>query len=210
MPYDIVGGDYYAIESLDENRYGFLLADMEGHGVAAGLYTIHLSNLWNKHYPLLDNPADFVATINNELHKVVDNESSFATAICGLIDANNGVLRLVGAGGPPPLIIKPNGDIERLFVSGLILGIMEDVPYEDQTAQLAPGDSLLLVSDGAFEIHNSEGELLDVDGFIRLLKKLDYPQTHLKMDLLEQELLKFSNEIRLQDDVTIIEIKFLG
>lgn len=119
-------------------------------------------------------------------------------------------MRVVGAGGPPPLKIKPNGDIEQLFVSGLVLGIMEDVPYEDQTAQLTPGDSLLLVSDGAFEIHNSESELLDVDGFIRLLQKLDYPQTPLEMDALEQELLKFSNEIRLQDDVTIIEIKFIG
>ena len=102
------------------------------------------------------------------------------------------------------------GDIEQLFVSGLVLGVMADVPYEERTAHLDPGDSLLLVSDGAFEIHNSEGELLDVDGFIRLLQKLDYPQMPLKMDALEQKLPKFSNEIRLQDDVTIIEMKFLG
>ena len=45
MPYDIVGGDYYAIQPLDSDRYGFLLADMEGHGVAAALYTMHLSIL---------------------------------------------------------------------------------------------------------------------------------------------------------------------
>ena len=207
MPYDIVGGDYYAINSIDKDRYGFLLADMEGHGVAAGLYTIHLSNLWNKYHQLLKNPVEFTSVVNNELGQVVDDEGSFATAICGVIDVHTGILRVVGAGGPPPLKISPNGEIEQLFVSGLVLGVMNDVQYEELTAQLQPGDSLLLVSDGAFEIHNSEDELLEVDGFINLLKKLDYPQIPLKMEDLEQELLKFSNEIRLQDDVTIIEIR---
>jgi len=43
---DIVGGDYYAIQPLDVDRYGFLLADMEGHGIAAALYAMHLNILW--------------------------------------------------------------------------------------------------------------------------------------------------------------------
>jgi len=210
MPYDIVGGDYYAVNSLDEDRYGFLLADMEGHGVAAGLYTIHLSNLWNKHHELLKNPAEFITVVNNELGQVVENEDSFATAICGLIDAKTGMLRLVGSGGPPPFKINAKGDFEQLYVSGLVLGVMQDVQYKERIVQLDPGDSLLLVSDGAFEIHNSKNELLDTDGLNNLLKKLNYPQTPLNMEALEQELLKFSNEIRLQDDVTIIEINFLG
>lgn len=51
--YDIVGGDYYAIQPLDENRYGFLLADMEGHGMAAALHAMHLSIQWNRHFQLL-------------------------------------------------------------------------------------------------------------------------------------------------------------
>jgi sigma-B regulation protein RsbU (phosphoserine phosphatase) len=48
MPHDILGGDYYAMQQLDENRFGFMLADSEGHGVAAALYTMHLSmrNCW--------------------------------------------------------------------------------------------------------------------------------------------------------------------
>ena len=210
MPYDIVGGDYYAINSLDEDRYGFLLADMEGHGVAAGLYTIHLSNLWNKHNELLKNPVEFTTVVNNELGQVVDNEGSFATAICGVINASTGMLNLVGSGGPPPFKVNAKGDFEQLYVSGLVLGVMKDVQYEERAAQLDPGDSLLLVSDGAFEIHNSKDELLDIDGFKNLLKKLNYPKTPLNMETLEQELLMFSNEIRLQDDVTIIEIRYLG
>ena len=87
---------------------------------------------------------------------------------------------------------------------------MEDVPYEEQTAQLEPGDSLLLFSDGAFEIHNAKDELLGVDGLAGILKSLGYPQIPLDMGALAEELLEFSNEIRLQDDIAIIEMRFLG
>jgi serine phosphatase RsbU (regulator of sigma subunit) len=87
---------------------------------------------------------------------------------------------------------------------------MDDVPYQEQTVQLEPGDSLLLFSDCAFEIHNAEDELLGVDGLARILKSLDYPQTALNMGVLAEELLKFSNDIRLQDDIAIIEMRFLG
>jgi sigma-B regulation protein RsbU (phosphoserine phosphatase) len=87
---------------------------------------------------------------------------------------------------------------------------MEDVPYEEQILELEPGDSLLLFSDGAFEIRNAKDELLGVDGLIKILTNLDYPQKQLKMDHLQEELLKFSNDIRLQDDLTIIEVRFWG
>ena len=89
---------------------------------------------------------------------------------------------------------------------------MEDIPqeiqYKEQTMQLLAGDSAVLFSDGAFEIENARDEMLGVDGFLEILKNLDYPKTQLSMDVLEKELLKFSNDIRLQDDITIIEIRF--
>ena len=89
-------------------------------------------------------------------------------------------------------------------------GIMEDVPYKKQVVELEPGDSLLLFSDGAFEIRNARDELLGVDGLAQILTGFDYPQNQLNMDELQEELLKFSNDIRLQDDVTIIEVRFWG
>ena len=87
---------------------------------------------------------------------------------------------------------------------------MEDVPYKEEVVELEPGDSLLLFSDGAFEICNARDELLGVDGLARILTGLNYPQNQLNMGELQEELLKFSNEIRLQDDITIIEVLFWG
>lgn len=210
MPHDIVGGDYYAIQTLDENRYGFLLADMEGHGVAAALYAMHLSILWSRHFHLLKSPADFTAAVNAALIEIFGSVVTFATAMCGVIDIPEATLCFTGAGGPTPLIIHENWTVDQPKSTGPPLGIMEDILYEEKTVKLESGDSILLFSDGAIEIQNAENEWLGNEGFTRILKSLDYPAKKLRMDSLEEELLKFSNDIRLQDDITIIEVRFTG
>lgn len=213
MAYDTVGGDYYAVKALDADRYGFLLADMEGHGVAAALHTMHLSMLWERHFELMGKPAQFAAMINKELVRIFNNINTFAAAICGVIDVRSATLRFAGAGGPPPLIMAANGDPKKLQSSGLPFGFTEDIPeavaYQEQTVPLKAGDAILMFSDGAFEIHNASNEMLGVDGFINILKELNYPREPLNMAALELALLKFSNDIRLQDDVTILEARFL-
>ncbi len=205
-PHDIVGGDYLAIRQLDSDRYGFLLADAMGHGVAAALYTMHLSSLWSRYCHLLPNPAAFAAKVNNELGRVVKDES-FATAVCGMIDAAARTLRFAAAGAPPVVIFRAGGQVEQIECPGLPFGIMDDAGYEEAAVELAAGDRLLLFSDGAFEVHNAEGELLGVDGLVRILKRLGYPEASLNAEALEKELLTFSNAIRLDDDVTLIEVR---
>jgi serine phosphatase RsbU (regulator of sigma subunit) len=205
-----VGGDYYAVKQLDKDRYGFLLADMEGHGLVAALYTMHLGIVWNQHYQLLENPAEFASQVNRELVRIFGGVVTFAAAICGVITASTGTVRLAGAGGPSPLVIHADQNHKTIKAPGPPLGVMEDVPYQEKTAELEPGDSLLLFSDGAFEIHNAKDELLGIDGLAGILKSLGYPKTPLNMGSVAEELLKFSNDIRLQDDIAIMEIRFLG
>jgi sigma-B regulation protein RsbU (phosphoserine phosphatase) len=151
-------------------------------------------------------PAEFAAAVNNELAQVVKGES-FAAAICGVIDAAKRTLRFSAAGGPPVVVVRSGGGFEQIASSGLPFGMMEDSEYEEVEAQLAAGDGLLMFSDGAFEVPNAQGELLGVEGLIRILKGLGYPATSIKGEAVEEELLKFSNAIRLDDDITFIEVR---
>ena len=137
-PHDIVGGDYFAIGQLDPDHYAFLLADAMGHGVAAALHTMHLSSLWGRFHSLLVRPAEFSATVNNELGKVVKDES-FATAICGVIDAKGKTIRFSSAGGPPLVVFRAGGGLEQLESTGFPFGMMEDAEYEEVVAEFDRG-----------------------------------------------------------------------
>ena len=207
IPREIVGGDYYAIKNLGDNRYGLILADVMGHGIAAALYTMHLSSLWNRYHPLLKNPVEFLGRVNKELAVVVKQEGSFATAVCGLVDLNKNVFRFASAGGPEIVLFHTDGTYESSNSGGLPLGLMSDTGYEEFSTEFHQGDSFLLFSDGAVEIENAEGKMLGSEGLIEILKSRDYPQSPLKMEALEDALLKYSNSIRLEDDLTIIEVR---
>jgi sigma-B regulation protein RsbU (phosphoserine phosphatase) len=206
-PHDIVGGDYVALRQLDSNHYGFMLADVMGHGIAAALNTMHLSSLWSRFCHMLEQPARFAEMVNNELTKVVKDES-FATAVCGIIDARNRRLRVAAAGGPPMVVFHADGNASQIEAPGTPFGMLEGVEYEEIDADLDRGDHLLLFSDGAIEIHNTESELLGVKGLIGILHAMRYPEKAIEPGVLEEELLKFSNAIRLDDDVTLIEASF--
>jgi PAS domain S-box-containing protein len=205
-PHDIVGGDYFAIRPLDRDRYGFLLADVMGHGIAAALHTMHLNGLWNRFHGLLASPGEFASLLNRELSLVVKDES-FATAVCGTIDAQKRTLRFASAGGPPVVLWRSDGSVEQRECSGFPFGTLEEAEYEETEATLRPGDRVLMFSDGAFEVHNAQDQLLGMEGLLRLLKGLGYPEAGIQKEAMEAELLKFSNAIRLDDDVTFIEAK---
>ena len=169
---------------------------------------MHLSSLWDRFHSLIATPADFAAKVNNELAKVVKTDESFATALCGVVDLKNRMFRFTGAGGPQVLLMHADGRHECLESSGLPLAIMEDADYDEVSTPIQEGDRLLFFSDGAEEVHNAADEMLGVDGLLGILKKQGYPQVDIRMDALEEELLKYSNEIRLGDDLTFIEIRF--
>lgn len=208
VPQGIVGGDYYGIKELGGGQYGLMLADVMGHGLAAALYTMHLSSLWDRYSGLLTSPAEFAGKMNQQLVRVVKGEESFATAVCGLVDLGDRVFRFSGAGGPQVLLMHPDGAHESLECPGLPLGVVEDAPYEETTVDVRQGDGLLLFSDGAVEVSNAAGGILGIDGLVGLLRKQGYPRSAIRMEALEEELLKYSDAIRLEDDLTLVEVHF--
>ncbi|MHC4295618.1 MAG: PP2C family protein-serine/threonine phosphatase [Planctomycetota bacterium] len=207
VPNDIIGGDFYAIAKLNADCYGFLLADVTGHGVPAALYTMYLSSLWENNCRHLINPGEFAETLNDSLCHLIKEDEPFAAGVCGVVDLEHSVLRLVGAGNPPALLIRSNGVYERLDCSGLPLGVMEKAPHNETEVDISSGDCLLLFTDGAVEISDGTGKYLDVDGLAGILKKLDYPSSGVGFKAIEEEMLKYSDRIRFDDDLTLLEVR---
>lgn len=207
IPHDIIGGDFFTIRQLDPDHYCFFLADVTGHGVSAALYTIHLSSLWGRYFQTLRHPATFAEQLNRDLCRVVQEES-FATGICGVLDAAKRTVRVAWAGGPSLVLVRSNGLTEKVDTQGMPFGLMETAVYEESEFRCAPGDRLLMFTDGAIEIHNAAGNMLGTEGLIRTLTSLGYPKSGVKIEPLHKALLSFSNEIRLEDDLTLVEVRF--
>ena len=207
LPHDMIGGDYFAIRQLDADHYGFMLADVMGHGVAAALHTMELSSLWNRHCHNLKEPAHFARLLNRDLCKIVRDES-FATALCGILNATKRTVRIASAGGPPLVIVRGDGSCEEVAATGLPFGLIAGAEYREKQFACSPGDSLLMFTDGAVEISDPTGQMLGNEGLTDILKSQGYPQSRIVMSALQESLLRFSNGIRLEDDLTLLEVRF--
>ena len=207
LPWGMVGGDYYATSRVDEDRLAFMLADVTGHGVAAAMYTVYLNALWQDHSHLLPE----VPKLADEMHRklsVFSDDGRFATAIFGLINLKQMSAKLTFAGGPAPLLYRSNGNLEILEGTGVPLGLPTDFDYDELDMSVGPGDCLLAFTDGALEIGDVNGKLLGTDGLVKILDEVGYPESK-DFEVIEEKLLKFSDRIRFNDDLTFMETRFM-
>ena len=202
-----MGGDFFALHPLDADHYAFFVADVMGHGVAAALHTMHLSSLWGRYFHRLKKPSEFAGLVNRELCKIVKDES-FATAVCGVLDAASKTVRFTSAGGPSLLLMNREGEAKILDLHGVPFGMFAGTRYDEMEYSCASGDCLMMFTDGAVEIQDAFGNLLKTDGLVDILKSLGYPGSGLMIESLLKAMLSFSNGIRLEDDLTLLEFRF--
>ena len=203
-PNELVGGDFCRIEKLPDDRYAFMIADVMGHGVASALYTMQLRSLWEDHRAELADPAAFFTACNRRLVALAGQAGYFATALHGCLDAASGRLSYVCAGHPAPLVVS-GGATRKLTTPQPALGMVEEMAYATSSADLAPGDSLLLYTDGAVEVNNLIGVELGLDGLAALAVK-SIADGEPDIFKIEEGILQYSANISLPDDLTLLLI----
>ncbi len=206
-PNDIVGGDFYHIESLQADLLGVMIADVMGHGVASALYSMQLRSLWEDLREEAGDPAQFVTHISRQLHVLAGDAGYFATAICMTINPATGEVNFVCAGHPAPLQVGLDGHARSVGYPQMALGMVEDAVYTSECLTIAPGETILLYTDGAIEILNSQDSELGESGLIDMLSSQDVICGGIpRLDVLEEKMLTYSASIRLQDDLTLLSI----
>jgi phosphoserine phosphatase RsbU/P len=205
-PHDLVGGDFYDILPVGNNRYGLLVADVRGHGVSGALYTMWLKSLEESLHPRAADPANFLTSLNRELVRFVVDES-FATAFYGVVDTQNSTLTYCTGGHPSPLHFHAKtAEVTPLEPGGLTLGIMDDEQYTPATRALAPHDVLLCYTDGITEVFDKDNQMLGEKGLIKLFKDLISSSNHPSLDRLYEQVLEFCGSVSLADDVLLLTV----
>ena len=156
IPARQVGGDYFDYFLLDEHRFGVTIADVSGKGLAAALL---MSNVQASLRAFCDGGigiSDALGRVNRNLARHI-SAGKFITLFYGEVDTSRGVLHYSNAGHNYPLLRRKDGTLEELGVGGIMLGPIEDARYDQAEVAFAPGDGLLLYSDGISEAFDAGG-----------------------------------------------------
>jgi phosphoserine phosphatase RsbU/P len=197
-----VGGDYLDLVPLDDRRLGICVGDASGKGVPAALLTSNLQAAVRALAP--DAPS--VDSLTNRLNRILCANTApnkFITLFYGVLDGRR--LTYTNAGHNAPMLVKADGGQQRLERGGALLGVLPDWVYQQGEVTLAPGDRLVLFSDGITEAENANGDQFSED---RLLDILTASRT-LDATALRKKIISTVADFSgggLQDDATLLVI----
>jgi serine phosphatase RsbU (regulator of sigma subunit) len=201
-----VGGDFYDVFELPDNRLGLFIADVADKGVPAALFMALTRTLVRAAVLEHASPADALRRVN-ELLIPDTKQGMFVTAVYAVLDMNNDQLTYVNAGHNPPLWIKNTGGIERLTRTAIALGAFIGHGVEERTIQLETGDHLFLYTDGLTESFNTEGEFYGEERLTDSITANQCSSAHELMDVVEKALLDFVQDMPAADDLTMLVLR---
>ncbi|MBR1398449.1 MAG: SpoIIE family protein phosphatase, partial [Selenomonadaceae bacterium] len=178
-----VGGDFYDFYLLDENHLMITIADVSGKGVPAALFMSRSKTILKNFATMMTNPDDLasVTTLSNNQLCQGNDEMMFVTVFMGMLDLQSGKFIFVNGGHNPPMVYhKATDKFEYMKVKqNIVLGMMDDMDFEQQEIQLEAGDILYLYTDGvteAMDIDNNQyGEERLSDCLNNVDKNADLP-----------------------------------
>ena len=199
-----VGGDFYDFLEMPDGQVGIVVGDVTDKGVPAALVMATTHSLLRAEAPRLVSPGRVLERVNDLLYPEMPARM-FVTCLYAVLDPASGSLRFANAGHNLPYV-RGEGGVTDLRATGMPLGLMPEMSYEEKDARLQPGESLLLHSDGLAEAHNEEREMF---GFPRLMKIMgDMPADRHIIDSLLTELDRFTGpEWEQEDDITLVTLQ---
>ncbi len=203
-PCRTVSGDYFDYVVKPDGRIYFVIADVAGKGITAALIMAGLATAFSIFTMDDPSPAELMGRLNRTLQPKL-SPSKFATVFAGILEPSSGSISFANAGHTPPVCIRRDG-VTQLNSTDLVVGLIADAKYRDQSVSLDRGDSIILFTDGIIEAENDEGEELGSDATSSLLVGMHGTAAGPLVKHLEQAVLKHVGSRPLGDDVTIVAV----
>jgi serine phosphatase RsbU (regulator of sigma subunit) len=198
-----VGGDYYDFLESRPGRLALVLADIAGKGISGALLMANLqANLRGQYAEVLDDLPRLLKSVNQLFYENSSN-SSYATLFFGDYDDSSRRLRYVNCGHLPPLLVRGDEQVERLTATNTVLGLFEKWECSVAEVQLAPGDTLVLYTDGVTEAENAQEEQFGEPRLIETMLAERHLAVRSLLETIVETVQKFS-EGEQADDITLV------
>ncbi|GAA0877706.1 hypothetical protein GCM10009119_06740 [Algoriphagus jejuensis] len=210
---DEVGGDYYDTYQLDENRFVLIIGDVSGKGTSAAFHMAQMKGVFQSLIQLNLSPSEFMIRANSALSKCLER-NHFITASIFLINTSERQICHSRAGHVPTLRYRAQEEkSEYLFFDGLGLGILRNKQYEkhvrEDTFSYAPGDVLVLITDGIVEAKNPQDQQFGFER-IRSLVEIHHDKSpkEIQDQLIDSLHVFVGGDGMIEDDYSMMVVKF--
>ncbi len=205
QPAQAVGGDFYDFLPLPDGNLGIFVGDVSGKGVPAALVMATTRSILRASAQSLITPGQVLEAVNNTLYPDIP-ANMFVTCLYALLDPKEGRLLFANAGHELPYR-RYAASVMELRATGMPLGMMPGMHYEETETVLAPGDALLFYSDGLVEAHDVEREMFGqarLQGLIAMHPRSGAELIHYILT----ELVHFTGaEWEQEDDITLVALQ---
>jgi len=202
-----VGGDFYDYFKTDEERLGFVMADVSGKGVPAALF-MAVSRTLLKATGIRDLISKDCMVSVNDLVCGESVDGMFVTVFYGRLNIKTGEIDYTNAGHNPPYVVHSNGKVDLVPSQGnMVLGAIEKFQYKNDKITLEKGDMLFTFTDGVTEAMNKDGEQFGEKRLEELLSKCGQKTSQETIDTVRAAVADWAGEAEQSDDVTMLVIK---
>ena len=202
-----VGGDFYDFFRIDDDRIGFVIADVSGKGIPAAIFMAVSRTLIRATGIRGGSPAECMRYVNELLAKE-SVDCMFVTVFYGIYNIQTGEITYCNAGHNPPYLLKHDGSVEPLPMSkDSMVGAVEGLSYHEQKIQLGKGDALFMFTDGVTEAMNASLEEFGEQRLEQTLQLAEGKSGQEVIDAVTGEVKAFVEEAEQSDDITMLVLK---
>ncbi len=201
----LIGGDYYDVIQSGDNRIGLIIGDVTGKGLKAAVHTAMMKYMIRAYVSEGHGPAEILRLMNKTMVEYTDIET-FSSLFVGILDTTTGMLTYANAGHEPALYMHGH-DIEKLGLTGPLVGIAKELTYDEKMITLRSNSTLLLYTDGISE-SRSGNKFLGADGIAEKLATCKSMPTKDVATHIYQAAEEFCG-CELKDDAAILTVRAL-
>lgn len=199
-----VGGDYYDVFDLPDDKVALVVGDVSGKGAEAAAITAMAKYMLRAYALVNPSPSSALYELNNALVQTLE-EDRFTTLVYGLLDQSSSILSLSIGGHPPPLLWRANDkSVEILEVEGGIVGAFADQTFDTIDVSLGPDDVVVAFTDGLIEARSADGELYGRERVVDSLQRQAHLPAKKLTDAIYEDAKTFGS---IDDDVVVFVLR---
>lgn len=208
LPARQVGGDLYDVFPLKEGKIGVLIGDVADKGIPSALFMARAHALIMAEADIGISAGEVMRLVNYHITRL-QKSTQFVTVLYGILDPATGEFSYARAGHEPPLLLHRDGAVERIpHSAGMAIGLWDDVKLDERTITLAPGDTLLMYTDGLTDCRNPQGEPFGLERIKGLLSALVSHNAQQVCTRMLDTLLQYQDGSKQDDDVTLVAVHY--